>query len=81
MQGWQFLHKAWPEKHIADYLPFNPPNRLLLLHLMADKAPYWRPFPSFTQPPFVWKPLPHFGGERLSGEGGVGAGGVLGALF
>ena len=63
LQGWQFLHKAWPEKHIADYFSLIPPNRLLVLDLMAEKAPYWRQSRSFAQRPFVWNIMHNFGGE------------------
>ena len=63
LQGWQFLHKAWPEKHIADYFSLIPPNRLLVLDLMAEKAPYWRQSRSFAHRPFVWNIMHNFGGE------------------
>ncbi|OQR85079.1 alpha-N-acetylglucosaminidase (NAGLU) [Achlya hypogyna] len=65
MQGWLFIsmREYWTQDKIEAYLSGVPNDRMIVLDLYSEEAPYWAPTKNYYGKPWIYCVLHTFGGN------------------
>jgi len=65
MQGWLFVDTSfWSNERIKAYLSGVPDDKMIILDLFSDEAPFWKSTNSFFNKSWIWNTLHNFGGNN-----------------
>jgi len=65
MQGWLFVDTSfWTNDRIKAYLSRVPDDKMVILDLFSDEAPFWKSTNSYFGKSWIWNTLHNFGGNN-----------------